>query len=127
MPLQPCRRIALYPVYNTAMGIQPMMRTAAAPNRFERDPALITRANLLAGGAAGVVPSWDERGNFVCNAAGVALAFIPRHLRRDGVWLVRAAEVAGWLGVPVREDGLRSRDEDPRDADPFARFERGAA
>src|SRR4051794_2840442 len=96
-------------------------RTAADPNRFEREPALLTRANLLAAGAAGVVSSWDGRGTFVCDVAGEALAFIPRHLRRDGVWLIRAAEVAKWLAVPVR-DGLG----DP-DADPFARFERGAA
>src|SRR4051812_21551770 len=76
------------------------MRTAADPNRFEREPALLTRANPLASGAAGIVASWDDRGTFVCDAVGVALDFIPRHLRRDGVWLVRAADVAAWLAVP---------------------------
>src|SRR4051812_38300131 len=98
-------------------------RTLSDPNRFEREPALLTRANLLAAGAAGVVPSWDDRGTFVCDAVGVALAFIPRRLRRDGVRLYRATDVAEWLGVPVRADGLRAAGASVDD-DPFARFDR---
>src|SRR4051812_30867122 len=57
---------------------QAPMLTAADLNRSEREPALMTHANLLAAGAAGVVPSWDERGTSARACPELAEAFKDR-------------------------------------------------